>query len=105
MRVIANKADHLIAMHVTQGQCLCPHHKHTDGGELMAATQAAMQRKVSLPAAKCTQQQQKGQGRWVDAHHGSKDQQGGLQTSMCFYHDKYGDQAKYCKEGCLWPEN
>jgi hypothetical protein len=26
-------------------------------------------------------------------------------TSMCFYHTKFGEQAKYCQEGCLWLEN
>jgi hypothetical protein len=23
---------------------------------------------------------------------------------MCYYHAKFGKQAKYCQEGCLWPE-
>jgi hypothetical protein len=26
-------------------------------------------------------------------------------TSMCFYHAKFCEQAKYCQEGCLWLEN
>jgi hypothetical protein len=50
--------------------------------------QGARQRKFKLPAAKRPQQQQKSQGRQLDAHHRSQDQQGSLRTSMSFYHAK-----------------
>jgi hypothetical protein len=50
-------------------------------------------------------QQQKGQGRRQDAPRCPQSQLGGLRTSMCFYHAKFGERAKYCEEGCLWPEN
>jgi hypothetical protein len=24
---------------------------------------------------------------------------------MCHYHAKFGEQARHCQEGCVWPEN
>jgi hypothetical protein len=63
-----------------------------------------MRKKVKLPATKRPQHQQKSQGRHMDAHSHSQDQQSGLFMSMCFHHAKYGEQACYCKEGCLWAE-
>ncbi len=41
----------------------------------------------------------------VEFQWGRAMEQGGLCTSMCFYHAKYREQARYCEEGCQWPEN
>ncbi len=104
IRAIADKADRLIAMHVLPGHDACaaiPSSEDSDPGELVAATQGTRRKKFKLPTAQRPQQLQKSQGRWQDAPHRPQSRQGGLRMSMCFYHAKYGEQAKYCKEGCL----
>jgi hypothetical protein len=99
VRAIADKAVRLIAMHVPQ------HHyawaavaggEDSDPGDVVAA---------ALAAQRPQQQQQKGQARWQEASRRPQGVQGGLRTSMCFYHAKYSERARYCEEGCLWPEN
>jgi hypothetical protein len=98
MRAIADKADRLIAMHVPQGHDACATVSLEDDceGDLVAAM-GGERRKKKFPIPKRPpQQQQAGAGR-----------RGGPspRTSMCFYHAKFGEQARYCQEGCLWPEN
>ncbi len=108
VRAIADKADRLIAMHVPQGHDACAPitgSEDSDPGKLVAATQGARRKKFKLPTAQRPQQQQKNQGQRQDAPRRPQSQQGSLRTSMYFYHAKYGKQAKYCEEGCLWPEN
>jgi hypothetical protein len=51
------------------------------------------------------QQQQTGSGRRGGPSRRGSDQAASPRTSMCFYHARFGEQAKYCQKGCLWPEN
>ncbi len=51
------------------------------------------------------QQQQSGSGRRGGISRRGSDQVASPRTSMCYYHATYGEKAKYCQEGCLWPEN
>jgi hypothetical protein len=44
-------------------------------------------------------------GRRNDLSKRGQEQAAGLHTSMCYYHAKFGEQAKFCEEGCVWPEN
>jgi hypothetical protein len=71
----------------------------------VAAAQPAGRRKFKLPPSQRSQQQQKGQGRRQDPPRRPQSQLGGLRTSMCYYHAKFGEKAMFCEEGCLWPEN
>ncbi len=108
MRAIADKADRLITMHVPQGHDACTAiagGEDSDPGEWVAAAQAAGRKKFKLPPTQRPQQQQKGQNRRQNAPRRPQNQTGSLRTSMCFYHAKFGERAKYCEEGCLWPEN
>jgi hypothetical protein len=41
----------------------------------------------------------------IDLSKRGQEQAAGLRTSMCYYHAKFGEQAKFCEEGCVWPEN
>jgi hypothetical protein len=107
VRAIADKADRLIAMHVPQGHEACAAvagGEDSDPGEWVVAAQAG-RKKFKLPPSQRPQQQQKGHGRRQDASRCPQSQQGSLRTSMCFYHAKFGERAKYCEEGCLWLEN
>jgi hypothetical protein len=108
VRAIADKADRLIAMHVPQGHESCAAvavGEDSDPGEWVAAAQPAGRKKFKLPPPQRSQQQQKGQGRRPDPPRRPQSQLGGLRTSMCYYHAKFGEKAKFCEEGCLWPEN
>jgi hypothetical protein len=44
-------------------------------------------------------------GRRIDLAKKGQEQNHPLRTSMCFYHAKFGEQTKYCREGCVWLEN
>jgi hypothetical protein len=109
VRAIADKADCLIAMHVPQHHDACAavaSGEDSDPGDIVAATQDVRRKKFKLPTAQRPQQQQQGgQARWHEASRCPQGVQGGLRMSMCFYHAKYDEQARYYEEGCLWPEN
>jgi hypothetical protein len=49
--------------------------------------------------------QQKALGRRFDISKKTQERGTPLRTSMCYYYAKFGEQAKYCQEGCVWPEN
>jgi hypothetical protein len=109
MRAIANKADRLIAMHVPQGHDACATVSPEDDweGDLVAAM-GGDRRKKKFPVPKRPsqqQQQQAGSSRRGGAPRHGSDQGPSPRTSMCFYPARFGEQAKYCQEGCLWPEN
>jgi hypothetical protein len=108
MRAIADKANRLIAMHVPQTHDTCATvsaAEEQQDSDLVAAMGGA-RRKKKLPPPQRPQQQQAGPGQ----RSGPPRCQGAVQTafprtSMCFYHARFGERAKYCEEGCLWPEN
>jgi hypothetical protein len=107
MRAIADKADRLIAMHVPQGHDACATVSPEDDweGDLVAAM-GDERRKKKFPVPKRPpQQQQSGSGRRGGGSRRGSDQATSPRTSMCYYHATYGEKAKYCQEGCLWPEN
>jgi hypothetical protein len=106
MRAIADKADRLIAMHVPQGHDVCATVSPEDNweGDLVAAT-GGDRRKKKFLVSKRPQQQQSGAGRQGGSPRCGADQAASPRTSMCFYHAKFGEQAKYCQEGCLWQGN
>ncbi len=70
----------------------------------MAALQGAQSRKGKA-AQRPQQPQQQSLGRMIDLAKKGQEQNHSLCTSMCFYHAKFGEQAKYCQEGHVWPEN
>jgi hypothetical protein len=107
MRAIADKADRLIAMHVPQGHDACPTVSPEDDweGDLVAAM-GGERRKKKFPVPKRPpQQQHSGSGRRGGSSRRGSDQVTSPHNSMCYYHATYGEKAKYCQEGCLWPEN
>ncbi len=106
MRAIADKADRLIAMHVLQGHDACSAVSAADEPEqdLVAATGGA-HRKKKLPPPQRPQQQQGASGQCSNPARHQPGQPSVPKTSMCFYHARFGEGAKYCEEGCLWPEN
>jgi hypothetical protein len=109
MRAIAEKADRLIAMHVPQSHDTCAAVAAEDSFDeagVVAALQGAWSRKDKGP--KWPQQshtQPKELGRWINLTRKGQDQGRSFRTSMCYYHAKFGEQAKHCQEGCAWPEN
>jgi hypothetical protein len=106
MRAIANKADRLIAMHVPQGHNTCAMVSAADeqqDSDLVAATGGA-RRKKKVPPSQRPQPQQGGSGQRGGPPR-RQAQAAVRRTSMCFYHARFGERAKYCEEGCLWPEN
>jgi hypothetical protein len=109
MRAIAEKADRLIAMHVPQSHDNCVAVAADDvyeNPEVVAALQGA--RSPKDKTSKWPQQpltQQKELGRRINLPKKGQEQARSLRTSMCFYHAKFGEQAKHCQEGCVWPEN
>jgi hypothetical protein len=109
VQAIADKARHLIAMHMPQHHKTCAAvagSENSDPGNVVAATQNARRKKLKLPVAqRPQQQQQKSQVQRQEASRRPQGVQGGLRKSMCFYHAKYGEQACFCEEGCLWLEN
>ncbi len=107
MQAIADKAGRLIAMHVPQGHDACAIISAADKPkqELVAAIGGAWHKK-KLPAPKRPQHQQQGNsGQRGGSSHRNVAQATVPLTSMCFYHARFGKKAKYCEEGCLWPEN
>jgi hypothetical protein len=107
VRAIADKADCLIAMHVPQHHDACAAvagGEDSDPGDIVKAAPEVRRKKFKLPTAQ-RPQQQKGQGRRQEPPRRPQGSQGGLKMSMCYYHAKYGERARYCEEGCLWPEN
>jgi hypothetical protein len=106
MRAIADKADRLIALHVPQGHDACSAISAADepDQDLVAAT-GGIRREKKLPPSQRPQQQQRGSGQGNGPSRRQPGQPSVPKTSMCFYHARFGKRAKYCKEGCLWPEN
>jgi hypothetical protein len=101
MRAIADKADRLIVMHVLQSHDACAAvaaEPHLEEPCVVAAAQTARSRKGKRP-------QQKPLGCRIDLSKRGQDQGAPLRTSMCYYHAKFGEQAKFCEERCSWPEN
>jgi hypothetical protein len=108
MRAIADKADRLIAMHVPQGHDACAALASSDQDQdqdLVAATGGARRKKKVLAARQPQQQQQVASGQRGGGPRRSVAQAAAPRTSMCFYHTRFGEKAKYCEEGCSWPEN
>ncbi len=109
MRAIAEKADRLIAMHVPQSHDTCAAVAAEDSFDeagVVAALQGARSCKDKGP--KRPQQshtQPKELGRQIDLTRKGQEQGRSFRTSMCYYHAKFGEQAKHCQEGCAWPEN
>jgi hypothetical protein len=109
MRAIAEKADRLIAIHVPQSHDSCAAVAAVDvadDSDVVAALQGARSRKEK--GNRRPQQpspQQKALGRRFDISKKAQERGTPLRTSMCYYHAKFGEQAKYCQEGCVWPEN
>jgi hypothetical protein len=107
MRVIADKADRLIAIHVPQGHDACATVSPDDDweGDLVAVMGGNSRKKKFLVSKRPQQQQQAGAGWRGGPPRCGADQAASPRTSMCFFHAKFGEKAKYCQEGCLWPEN
>jgi hypothetical protein len=106
MRAIADKADRLIAMHVPQGHDACATVSlEDDDGDLVAAMGSEKRRKKFLVSKRQGQQQQASAERQGGSSRRGADRAASPRTSMCYYHAKFGERAKYCQEGCLWPEN
>jgi hypothetical protein len=107
MRAIADKADRLIAMHVPQGHDACASVAPEDDGDgdLVAAMGGERRKKKFLAPKRPPQQQQASAGRQSGLPRRGADQAAAPRTSMCYYHAKFGERARYCQEGCLWPEN
>jgi hypothetical protein len=108
MWAIADKADRLIAMHVPQGHDACATVSAVDEQQdldLVAATGGARHKKKLSPPQR-PQQQQGGSGqRGGPSHRQGAAQAAVPHTSICLYHARFGERAKYCEEGCLWLEN
>ncbi len=101
MRTIAKKADRLIAMHVPQSHDSCAAVSADDCQEessMVAAARASGSCKDK--GHKCPPQ--KALGRRIDLSKRGQEQAATLRKSMCYYHAKFGEQAKFCKEGCIW---
>jgi hypothetical protein len=107
MRAIADKADRLIGMHAHVHDT-CATVSAVDEQQdldLVAATGGA-RRKKKLPPPQLPQQQQGGSGQRGGPSRRQPMAQAAVPcTSMCFYHARFSERAKYCEEGCLWPEN
>jgi hypothetical protein len=41
----------------------------------------------------------------VDLRKRGQEQGAPLHTSMCYYHAKFGEHAKFLEEGCVWQES
>jgi hypothetical protein len=104
MRAITDKADRLFAMHVPQGHDACATAVDEPEQDLVAATGGARCKK-KLPCTQRTQQQQEGSSQRGGSFRRRPAQAAVPRTLMCFYHARFGERAKYCEEGCLWPEN
>jgi hypothetical protein len=97
----------LIAIHVPQTHDACAAvavEDQPEGLDLVAATQGAWNRK-GKGTKRPQQPHQKALGRHIDLSKRRQEQGHSLRTSVCFYHAKLREQAKYCEEGCVWPEN
>jgi hypothetical protein len=109
MRAIAEKAARLIAMHVPQSHDTCAAVAAEDTYEepdVVAALQGARSRKdKGFKRPQQPHTQQKELGRRINLAKKGQEQGQSLRTCMCFYHANFGEQAKHCQEGCVWPEN
>jgi hypothetical protein len=109
MRAIAEKVDRLIAMHMPQSLDTCAAVTAEDSFEdadVVAALQGA--RSCKDKGSERPQQaptQQKELGRRIDLAKKGPEPGRSFRTSMCYYHAKFGERAKHCQEGCVWPEN
>jgi hypothetical protein len=104
MRAMAKKANRLIAMHVPQSHDACAAvtaEAPSEEVDMVATLQGGWSRKGNSSK----RPQQKALGRRIDLAKRGQEQGHSLRTSMCFYHAKFGEQAKYCEEGCVSPEN
>jgi hypothetical protein len=82
----------------------CVH--HGVGGRRAGAGPGGSNRcKKKLPPTQHPQQQQGGSSQRGSSFHYQPTQAAIPRTLMCFYHTRSGERAKYCEEGCLWPEN
>jgi hypothetical protein len=107
VRVIAEKAGRLVAMHVLQGHDSCAAFaadEYLEAPDFVAVTQGAWRKKVKNPW-QLQQPKQKSQGPHIDLRWKGQDQAASLKTSMCSYYGRFGKQAHYCEEGCTWPGN
>ncbi len=107
MRAIAEMADRLIAMHLPQSHDSCvamSTDEQLEDTDTLVSAQGARSCKGKGP--KWSQQsQQNALGHCIDLSNQGKEQGPTLLTSMCYYHAKFGEQGKYCEEGCAWLEN
>jgi hypothetical protein len=104
MRAVAEKAYRLIAMHVLQFHDACvavAAEVLTEELDMAATLQGTRSRKGKGPKGP----QQKVLCRRIDLTKRGPEQGHSLRTSMCFYHAKFGEQAKYHEEGYSWLEN
>jgi hypothetical protein len=105
MRAIADKADRLIAMHVPQSHDTCAAVAADDRLEESGMVVAAQASKGRRGKGHKRPPQKAPLGRRIDLSKRGQEQAAGLCTSECYYHAKFGEQAKFCEEGCVWPEN
>jgi hypothetical protein len=97
-RAIAEKADRLIAMHMPQSHDSCAAVAAEDQQVescVIAVGQAALSRKGKGPK----HPQQKALGRRINLSKKNQEQGASLPTSMCYYHAKFSEQAKFCEDG------
>jgi hypothetical protein len=102
--VITEKADRLIAMHMPWSHdawAAVAADVPSEEPDMVAALQGAR----SCKGKTSKRPQQEVLGRHIDLAKKSQEQGHPLRTSMCFYHTMFGKQAKFCQEGCVWPEN
>jgi hypothetical protein len=109
MRAIAEKADRLIAMHMPQSHdtCVAVAAEETyEDADVVAALQGA--RSCKDKGSKRPQQAPppaEGVGLPHRPRQEGPEPGQSFRTSMCYYHAKFGERAKHCQEGCVWPEN
>jgi hypothetical protein len=96
MRAIADKADCLIAMHVPQGHDACAAVSPVDDSEggLVAATSGGRRKKKSWFPSDLSSSSSLALGSEVAPPCCGANQAALPRTSMCFYHAKFGEQAK-----------
>jgi hypothetical protein len=109
MRAIAEKVDQLIAMHLPQSHDTCAAVAAEDSYEeadVVAVLQGAQSRKdKGLKRPQQPPSQPKELGCHINLTKKGPELGRSFCTSMCYYHAKFGEQAKHCQEGCVWPEN
>jgi hypothetical protein len=97
-RRLAEKADQLMALHQPQVHDVAAvaAAASSEPGDSPEATVAA--------AGKSGQRQQKKKWKMRRAKRGSSPAEG-WQSSLCYFHVRYGDKAHRCEEPCTWPGN